>query len=182
MRLPRLHALLTALREPRRWKRWGTEALILIAIVGTVTAWQNRGLAAGSAPPLEGIRTDGKHVKLGASGTAGKTTLVVFWATWCKVCRAEAGNIESVAADWPVITVAMHSGNIDEVRAYLAARGLRTPALEDDDSIVSKAWAVRVVPAHFIVDGAGNIRFCVVGYTTTLGLRARLWWAQNVSA
>lgn len=207
MRLPRPHALLTALRDPRRWKRWGTEALILIAIVGAVTAWQNRGLASGSAPPLEGMRTDGSFVKLGtagtaahevspsareglgvsgarlgASGTAGKATLVVFWATWCKVCRAEAGNIESVAADWPVITVAMQSGDRDEVRAYLADQGLKTPALEDDDSIISKAWAVRVVPAHFIVDGAGNIRFRVVGYTTTLGLRARLWWAQNVAA
>lgn len=179
MRLPRLHALLTALRDPRRWKRWGLEALILIAIVGAVTAWQNRGLASGIAPPLEGVRTDGSYIKLGAGGTA---QLVVFWATWCKVCRAEAGNIESVAADWPVIAVAMQSGDIDEVRTYLADKGLKTPALEDDDSIISKAWAVRVVPAHFIVDPAGNIRFRVVGYTTTLGLRARLWWAQNVSA
>lgn len=37
MRLPRPHALLTTLRDPRRWKRWGTEALILIAIVGYTT-------------------------------------------------------------------------------------------------------------------------------------------------
>lgn len=182
MRLPRLHDLLTVLRDPRRWRRWGGEALILVAIIGAVTVWQNRGLASGTAPPLEGTRTDGSYVKLGGGAYMGTAQLVVFWATWCKVCRAEAGNIESVAADWPVITVAMQSGDRDEVRAYLADKGLKTPALEDDDSIISKAWNVRVVPAHFIVDGAGNIRFRVVGYTTTLGLRARLWWAQNISA
>lgn len=185
MPLPRLPDLLAALRDPRRWKRWSLEALILIALVSAVTVWQNRGLASGSAPPLEGIRTDGSHIKLGAGGTAeteGAATLVVFWATWCKVCSAEAGNIESIAADWPVITVAMQSGDREEVAQYLAGKGLKTPALEDDDSDISKAWNVRVVPAHFIVDGAGNIRFRVVGYTTTLGLRARLWWAQNVAA
>lgn len=179
MRQPRLATLLTALRDPRRWLRWGREALILAAIVGAVSVWQNRGLAEGVAPPLAGTRTDGSVVTLGADGTA---TLVVFWATWCKVCRAEAGNIESVAADWPVITVAMQSGDRDAVRAHLAARGLQTPSLEDDGSDIAKAWNVRVVPAHFIVDGAGNIRFRSVGYTTTLGLRARLWWAQNVAA
>lgn len=182
MRLPRLADLLTALRDPRRWKRWGLEALILIALVGAVTVWQNRGLAEGLAPPLAGVRTDGSYVKLGPGGTAHSATLVVFWATWCKVCRAEAGNIESVSADWPVITVAMQSGDREEIAQYLAGKGLRTPALEDGDSDISKAWRVRVVPAHFIVDGAGNIRFRVVGYTTTLGLRARLWWAQDVSA
>jgi hypothetical protein len=32
------------------------------------------------------------------------------------------------------------------------------------------------------VDGAGNIRFRVVGYATTWGLKARLWWAANVAA
>jgi hypothetical protein len=31
------------------------------------------------------------------------------------------------------------------------------------------------VPASFVVDGAGRIRFATVGYTTEAGLRARLW-------
>jgi hypothetical protein len=35
------------------------------------------------------------------------------------------------------------------------------------------------VPSHFVVDSAGNVRFRVVGYTTTWGLRARLWWAER---
>jgi hypothetical protein len=38
---------------------------------------------------------------------------------------------------------------------------------------------VRGVPAHFIIDPAGNVRFRVVGYATTWGLRARLWWAER---
>jgi thiol-disulfide isomerase/thioredoxin len=158
------------------WRKWLLEAMILIAIVGAVTVWQNRGLPEGMAPPLAGVRTDGSVVKVGAGETA---QLVVFWATWCPVCRAEEGNIESVAEDWPVISVAMQSGDREEVAKYLAAKGLKVPAIEDDDGDISIAWRVKGVPAHFILDPAGNIRFRVVGYATTLGLRLRLWWAQQ---
>ena len=172
-------ALVAALRDRSRWKRWLRDLLLIAGIVAAVTLWQNRGLAEGIAPPLAGLRTDGTHVDLGGSK---ETTLVVFWATWCGVCKAEAGNIESVAADWPVVTVAMQSGDLGEVAKYLSEKGLWTPAVGDDDGDIAKAWKVRVVPAHFVVDGAGNIRFRVVGYTTTWGLRARLWWAENFPA
>jgi thiol-disulfide isomerase/thioredoxin len=179
MRLPTRSDILAALRDPKRWKRWGIEALILIAIVAGVTVWQNRDLPEGPAPALSGVRTDGSFAKVGNSGTA---QLVVFWAIWCPVCRAESGNIESVAQDWPVVSVAMQSGDMAEVAKYLTAKGLKVPAIEDDDGDISIAWRVKVVPAHFIVDPQGIIRFRIVGYATEWGLRARLWWAQNVSA
>jgi thiol-disulfide isomerase/thioredoxin len=175
----KLDSIKLALRDPKRWKRWALEALILIVIVAGITTWQNSGLADGVAPPLAGTRTDGSTVKLGPDGTA---RLVVFWATWCKVCKAEAGNIEAIARDWPVITVAMQSGELKEIADFLEERGLKVPAIADDDSDIADLWGVRVVPAHFVVDGAGNIRFRVVGYTTKWGLRARLWWAQNIPA
>ncbi|MDP1651871.1 MAG: redoxin domain-containing protein [Rhodocyclaceae bacterium] len=182
MKLPSPAAILAALRDPKRWKRWALEALILVAIVGAITTWQNSGLAAGVAPPLAGLRTDGSHVILGAGNTAAgsqATTLVVFWASWCSVCKAEAGNIESIAKDWPVISVAMQSGDRKEIAEYLAERRLKVPALADDDSDIADVWRVRVVPAHFVIDAAGNIRFRVVGYATSWGLRARLWWADK---
>ncbi len=166
----------SALRDRKRWKRWALEALLLIVIVAGITTWQNSGLADGVAPPLAGVRTDSSTVKLGPDRTA---RLVVFWATWCKVCKAEAGNIEALAQDWPVITVAMQSGELKEVAEFLEERGLKVPAIADDDSDIADAWKVRAVPAHFVVDAAGNIRFRVVGYTTKWGLRARLWWADS---
>jgi thiol-disulfide isomerase/thioredoxin len=172
----KLDSIKLALRDPKRWRRWAIEALILIAIVAAVAAWRTSGLASGVAPPLTGLRTDGSTASLGADKTA---RLVVFWATWCKVCRAEAGNIEAVAQDWPVISIAMQSGDRQEVAGYLAERGLAVPALIDDDSDIAEVWGVSVVPTHFFVDPAGNIRFRTVGYTTRLGLRARLWWAQT---
>jgi thiol-disulfide isomerase/thioredoxin len=190
MPLPSLNSLRTALRGPKRWKRWGIEAAFLLAIVGGITLWQNRDLPAGPAPALAGFRTDGSAVKVGPGGTAiagsaaniKTASLVVFWATWCGVCKAEAGNIENVARDWPVISVAMQSGDHAEVAKYLAEKQLKVPAIADDDGDITGPWRVRGVPAHFILDPAGNIRFRVVGYATEWGLRLRLWWAQNFAA
>lgn len=177
---PRLSAIRAALSDPKRWRRWALEVLILVAIVGAITTWQNSGLATGVAPPLAGLRTDGTRVDLAErAGAGGTARLVVFWATWCSVCKAEAGTIESIAKDWPVLSVAMQSGDREEVAEYLKDRNLRLPAIADDDSDIADHWRVRVVPAHFVVDAAGNIRFRVVGYATSWGLRARLWWADR---
>jgi len=170
--------LAQALRDPQRWRKWAGEAFILVAIVTAVTLWQNRGLPEGAAPPLVGVRTDGSIVKVGVGETA---SLVVFWATWCPVCKAEESNIVAIAEDWPVLSVAMQSGDTTAVSQHLRSRGIALPTVVDDTGAIAAAWRVRSVPAHFIIDSAGNVRFRVVGYATTWGLRARLWWAEHFS-
>jgi len=178
MRLPSLSVFLAALREPKRWRKWLTEAAVILALVSGVTLWQNRGLPEGPAPELAGIRTDDSPVNL-AEGNG--TRLVVFWATWCPLCKAEASNIEAVAADWPVVSVAMQSGNTTSVARYLQEKGLAVPSIVDESGNIATSWHVRGVPTHFIIDPAGNIRFRVVGYATGIGLRVRLWWANRFS-
>lgn len=155
------------------------EALLIIGLVVAVQFYQSRGLPEGIAPPLEGQRNDGSFVKVGAGDTA---SLVVFWADWCPVCKAEEGNIAAVAKDHPVVSVAMQSGDAAAVTKHLNERGISLPALVDSDGQHAANWHVRGVPTHFIIDGAGNVRFRVVGYATTFGLRARLWWAGKFAA
>ena len=63
-----------------------------------------------------------------------------------------------------------------------AGRGIALPARVDADGRHATYWRVRGVPTHFVVAGAGNIRFRVVGYATTWGLKVRLWWAETFPA
>jgi thiol-disulfide isomerase/thioredoxin len=164
------------------------ETLLIIAAVVAIQLWQTRGLPAGAAPPLAGVRSDGvatslvEFQKLGAGTTANKPVLVVFWATWCGVCKAEEHNIVAVARDWPVFSVAMQSGDAAAVAKHLQERGAPYPALIDSDGANAAVWRITGVPTHFIVDASGNVRFRVVGYATEWGLRARLWWAQRFAA
>ena len=101
-----------------------------------------------------------------------------FWASWCPICRAEQGSIEALARDYPAVTVAMQSGSDEEVARYMQKEALGLPVLNDPEGMLAAQWGVRGVPASFIVDGAGQIRFVEVGYTTEIGLRLRLWLAR----
>lgn len=170
---------LRALFPKKRWQRLLLEAALILAVILGAQYWQTRGLPEGVAAPLSGVLTDGQTIKVGAGDTA---TLVAFWATWCPVCSAEEGNIVSVAKNYRVVSVAMQSGDAATVTKHLKEREIDLPALVDADGRHATNWNVRGVPTHFVVDGAGNIRFRVVGYATTWGLKARLWWAETFAA
>jgi len=160
------------------------EALLIVAVVVAVQLWQARGLPEGPAPQLAGTLTDGRAASLAdvLKAAGGKPVLVVFWSTWCPVCKAEEGNIAAVARDWPLLSVAMQSGEAATVAKHLKERGLDFTALVDGGGRLAAAWNVRGVPTHFIVDSRGIVRFRVVGYATEFGLRARLWWASRFPA
>jgi len=164
-----------------RWQRRLLEAGAFVVVLLLIQLYQSRGLPAGAATPLEGLRNDVSQVslvKVGGGDTAKQPTLIVFWADWCPVCKAEEGNIEAITKDHRVLSVAMQSGDAAAVSTHLKERELTQPALVDSDGRHADNWKVRGVPTHFIVDGDGNVRFRVVGYATTPGLRARLWWAE----
>jgi len=159
----------------RRWLRRAAEAVVVLALILGIRAWQQSGIASGPAPALAGVLLDGQPVALAAF--AGRPVLVHFWASWCPICRAEQGSIDALARDVPVITVAMQSGGREAVAQYLRKEAVRFPVLNDPDGVLAAQWGVRAVPASFIVDGNGQIRFVEVGYTTGVGLRLRLWLA-----
>jgi peroxiredoxin len=164
----------------RRWLRWGAELLLVAAIFVAVSAWQKRHMVEGPAPTLTGPRLDGAAFDLRA--LRGQAVVVHFWAGWCPICRLEEGSMAALAADHAsqVITVAMQSGEENEVRALLRERGLLLPVIADPQGRIAAQWGVNGVPATFVVDGAGHIRFREMGYTSGPGLRLRLWWAGHL--
>ena len=160
-----------------KWLRRGFEVLLFIVVIMGVRAWQQRDIEKGLAPPLSGMLLDGKPYVL--AGRPAQPVLVHFWATWCPICRAEQGSIESLARDNPnLITVAMQSGDSIAVQKYMHEQGVIFPVVNDADNKISTAWGVHGVPASFIIDTGGNVRFVEVGYTTGIGLRFRLWLAS----
>ncbi len=72
----------------------------------------------------------------------------------------------------------MQSGHAEEISHYLDQRALDLRVIADPDGDIARRWGVPAVPASFIIDSDGQIRFRRIGYTTGFGLRARLWLAQ----
>ncbi len=167
---------LRTLWRENKWVRRTVEALIIVAAFLAVRAWQTHGTAEGRAPALTATTLSGEAVSLAA--LRGEPVLVHFWATWCGVCEAEEGNVVSVAEDHRVVTVATRSGGPAEVGAYVREHGFDAPVVLDPDGRLAAAWGVRSLPTSFVLDPDGTIRHVEVGYTTELGMRARLWLAE----
>lgn len=159
----------------RRGLRLLGELLLVAAIVLGMERFMTRDAVRGALPPVAVTVIDGERLDL--AERARRPALIYFWATWCPVCSAQRGAISDLVGDVPVLTVAMQSGSAREVAAYLAAEGLDWPTVADTDGSLSRRFGVVGVPAVFIIDGDGAIRFVTRGYTTGPGLRLRLWLA-----
>ena len=84
------------------------------------------------------------------------------------------GPIRLVGDRAHVVTVASAYENVEEVRAYLRARGADYPVLLADADWVAR-FGVTAYPTVYFLDTGGKVQKSAVGYTTTLGLLLRLW-------
>jgi len=156
-----------------RWLRWSRDFLLMLLVFQGVQWWYSRNLSGGPAPALSGEDLQGQHLSL--TQFRGQPLLVHFWATWCSICRLEEGSIHALAQDYPVVTVATTSGNAQELRGYLQERGLSFSVVADESGDLARGWGVAGVPVSYIIDSQGNIAWAARGYSSGLGLRARLW-------
>lgn len=156
-------------------RHWGPQAIFLLVAFLGIRAWQLRGTAEGLAPAIAGRSVQDPGQELSLAALRGRPTLVYFWATWCGVCEHVDPNVAAVARDHQVLTVAVNSGRPSEIAAWMQERGLEMPTVGDPSGVLARAYGVRAFPTSFWVDGEGQIQNREVGYTSTLGLRARLW-------
>lgn len=167
-------------RKTRRWTRWlGDIALVLLVLLG-VHWWQTRDVPAGPAPDFDAVFADGSRASLAAWRAAhpGQVTAVYFWAEWCPICKAQEGSIDALQSDWPVLTVAMQSGDAAAVAKVLGERQLSWTTALDPDGRIAARYGLRGVPALVVIDPQGRLETVTVGYTTELGMRLRLIWAR----
>lgn len=156
-------------------RRFALEALVVVALVLGVRAYQTRDLASGEAPALSVQSLDGQRFSL--AGVQGQPVAVHFWASWCGVCSAMRHNVRTLAHGHRVISVASRSGDEAAVRSFLAQHPLDAPVIVDPSGALARTYGVRAYPTTFFVNAQGVIRHVEVGYTTELGMRLRLWSA-----
>ncbi len=176
------HRFTSHLRQ--RWKNHLGTLLMVVGVFVAVQAWQTRDVPSGPAPDLrltllqpDGSTTD---TTLGAwrAQHPGQPVALHVWAEWCPICKAEEGSVTALSADHPVLTIAMQSGPPAAVAKVLRQRQLPWATAVDARSEAARALGFKAVPAFVVVDANGQLRGASVGYTSSLGMRARLWWAR----
>jgi len=106
-----------------------------------------------------------------------KPLLIHFWATWCPTCKLEASNIEYMSKSYNVVTIAVNSGSNAEISKYLEENEFTFNVVNDQDSIYSSEFKIAAYPTTFIYNKNRDLVFSEVGYTSTIGLYLRMWWA-----
>ena len=130
-----------------------------ILLMGTYAAH-----AAGvSAPSFSLPALDGKHYS--DRYLQGGPTLVVFWASWCPVCKVELPKLHALydeAHDRGLRVLAIgFDDDEDKIRYYVQAHSdiFDFPVLYDDQDKVAKRFGVFGTPTIYLVDGLGKIEY-----------------------
>lgn len=166
----------------RRLVRWSVDALALVGVLSGVGLWQTRHHVRGEAPAFSFPLLD-TGAQVSRADLGGKPTLLVFWAPWCTVCKAESQNVSwvrsLVGAHANVVSVVSSYQSRAEVQAYVREHAVDYPVLLGDEATAAQ-FAVEAFPTVYFLDAQGRISGSAVGYSTTAGLVLRLLAAGYV--
>jgi len=160
----------------RKWleKRWVQNvgwALAMVAIFVGVNWYKTRSMVrTGPAPAFTLQNLDGETRTL--KSYEGTPTVLFFWNsdTISRVAHAYDGeaDVVSVVVDW---------GTMKKIREHVADHDVDYEVLLGDQKTV-EAYDVTAFPTIYVLDSDGNVSSTLVGYTTELGLRSRLFLAD----
>jgi peroxiredoxin len=159
----------------RGWLLFMTLALLCIGI-SLIILQQRGGDAEPEVRPEVGYLApdfalptlDGQTVRL--SDFRGKKAVFLnFWATWCSPCRLEMPTMETAYQDYKgrgleILAVSLDAGPKSAVKNFMQELKLTYPALQDPDMEVLRLYRMFSLPASFLIDKQGIIRFREVGY------------------
>ena len=97
----------------------------------------------------------------------GKVVLVNFWASWCIPCVMEMPGMQRLAdtlKDQPFEILAVNVADTENrIHEFIKRMDLHLTVLMDHDGKTFKAWQGKVLPASFLLDRSGRIRYRVIG-------------------
>lgn len=102
----------------------------------------------------------GKRVSL--KKYRGKVVLLNFWATWCGGCKQEMPMFDALQQrlgkrKFTVLGVSVDEKGWDVVKPFLASGVKVSYRMALADEALTKDYAVRALPATFLIDKKGNL-------------------------
>jgi cytochrome c biogenesis protein CcmG/thiol:disulfide interchange protein DsbE len=116
------------------------------------------------APLIEAGALPGIPAPVQADLTAGRVTVVNFWASWCPPCRAEHPTLKALAAEGiQVIGVNMMDKEADALAFLLDEGNPFVSVAFDPKGRTRLDWGVTAPPESFILNGRGEVVYRFIG-------------------
>lgn len=139
-----------------------------IALASCGSGESSRSVQVGkAAPEYRAVSVDGDSVSLAAQ--RGKVVLFNVWATWCHPCRDEIPELLVLYDKYKprgleLVGVSVDAnGSDDAIRSFMKDFRMTYPVWRDPDERVSTEFLVVGVPATFLIDRNGVLRWRKTG-------------------
>ncbi|QUM75999.1 redoxin family protein [Moritella sp. 24] len=144
--------------------------LLALIITAVVDVWRGKDFPKDNVPALVGKTLAGEEFDLAAL-SKDQAVVVYFWATWCPVCSFVSPAVDTLSEYYPVVTVALSSGEDLRVKKYLQHNEYNFDVINDENYDLGNAWKVKVTPTILIVKD-DEVKWLTTGFTSLPGI----WW------
>ena len=145
----------------------------LIRSINTPSYDQPSALLDKPAPRLRLPALDAKASAFAPRDlSAGRVTVLNFWASWCVPCRAEAPALAELASVKGIDLYGLvYKDTPAKARAFLDEMGDPYQRIDlDRDGEAGIDWGITGVPETFVIDGKGIVRLRFAGPLTASAL------------
>jgi len=143
-------------------------AWVALAMAGCTPDFGSGAAVIGEpAPAYAALDLDGTEVSLAA--LRDTVVLLNIWATWCPPCRDELPVLQALHAEYAgqgfkVVGVSVDSpGEQERIRRFAREFGITYPLWHDPDERISTLFRAVGVPASYLIDRDGVLRWRRVG-------------------
>ena len=152
---------------------------IVSAVLAAAISAQAWALAAGETFPQKLRIAHMTGAELSPDGMSGKVTVINFWATWCKACKVELKEMESLLAPLlkdPNFRFAFVSLDKDPAQAQawvtenLKLKDFMATLHKDPEFAAANELGVDAFPMTFVIDQKGKVTKVQRGFEEGKGL------------
>ncbi len=110
------------------------------------------------------------------ASTPQKLLVISFFATYCKPCIRELPFLNALyekykQAGLQVVSISVDKNKVDQqkVSALIKEKGVKFPVVKDPYNLIMKRYAVKRLPAVYMVNSEGEVSFVNIGYNKNAG-------------
>lgn len=163
-----------------RLRKWSKELIVLVFIfvlASFAMDWWRQPTPPVLTHLSELYTVENNAVSLMALSQE-KPILIYFWASWCGICKMTTPTVNSLTQEgYNVTSVIIRSGDNAKIERGIKSKSLVFPVINDDKGTISQQWGISATPS-FVILYKGEMVSFTSGWTSSWGLKLRLWWAS----